>query len=115
MAGALDLLGVDRGTLVAHSERLMSFARRERELRESGQSTMFDLFGSQVDTPLPALELDARPVPKEQMLAWEKELLGVYVSEHPFRVAAQELARYTSHNVSDLTLDLAGQVVVAAW
>jgi DNA polymerase-3 subunit alpha len=114
MAGAFDLLGVDRGTLVVNSERVMNLARRERELRESGQSTMFDLFGSQVDTPLPALELEARPVSKEQMLAWEKEVLGVYVSEHPFRSAATELLRYTSHSLSDLNAELAGQTVTVA-
>ncbi|MBI2766178.1 MAG: DNA polymerase III subunit alpha [Chloroflexi bacterium] len=109
MAGALDLLGPDRGTLVAHAERLMNFARRERELRDSGQATMFDLFGSQVDTPMPGLELEPRPVSKDQMLAWEKELLGIYITEHPFKTAAADLARYTSHSLADLTLEMAGQ------
>ena len=65
-----------------------NLARKERELRESGQSTMFDLFGSEVSTPLPALEFEQQPARPEDMLAWEKELLGVYVSEHPFRSAA---------------------------
>jgi DNA polymerase-3 subunit alpha len=111
--GALDGLG-DRGTLLINVERLMNVARRERELKESGQSTMFDMFGSQVDTPLPALELDSRPVSKDQELAWEKEVLGVYVSEHPFRAAAQDLAEYASHSVADLTLDLAGQTANVA-
>jgi DNA polymerase-3 subunit alpha len=114
MAGAFDLLGEDRGTLVVNSERVMNLARRERELRESGQSTMFDLFGSEVDTPMPALELEPRPVAKDQMLTWEKEVLGVYVSEHPFRAAATELMRYTSHNLSELTVELVGQTVTIA-
>jgi DNA polymerase-3 subunit alpha len=114
MAGAFDLLGLDRGTLVVNSERVMNLARRERELRESGQSTMFDLFGSEVDTPLPALELEARPVSSEQMLTWEKDVLGVYVSEHPFRAAAGELMRYTSHSLSDLNTELVGQTVTVA-
>jgi DNA polymerase-3 subunit alpha len=114
MAGAFDLIGVDRGTLVINAERVMNLARRERELRESGQSTMFDLFGSQVDTPLPALELEPRRVSKEQMLAWEKEVLGVYVSEHPFRAAAGELMRYTTHSLADLNTELVGQTVTVA-
>jgi DNA polymerase-3 subunit alpha len=112
-AGALDMLG-DRGTLVMNAERLIGLAKRERELRESGQSTMFDLFGSQVDTPMPALELESSPARKEDMLAWEKELLGVYVSEHPFKAAAAELARYTTHSLSDLTLEMVGQVATVA-
>jgi len=112
-AGALDMLG-DRGTLLVNVDRLMNLSRRERELRESGQSTMFDLFGSQVDTPLPSLELELRPANREDMLAWEKEVLGVYISEHPFKSAAHDLATYTSHNLVDLTMELAGQVVNVA-
>ncbi len=114
-AGAFDLLG-DRGTLVMNAERLVTLAKKERELRESGQSTMFDLFGSQVETPLPALELEPAPAParKEDMLAWEKELLGVYVSEHPFKAVAQDVGRYASHTLADLTAELAGQTVTVA-
>ncbi|HML97094.1 MAG TPA: DNA polymerase III subunit alpha [Tepidiformaceae bacterium] len=112
-AGAFDLLG-DRGTIVMNAERLVSLARKERELRESGQATMFDLFGSQVETPLPALELEPSPARKEDMLAWEKELLGVYVSEHPFKAVAQDVARYATHTLADLTPELAGQTVSVA-
>ncbi|MEX2081079.1 MAG: DNA polymerase III subunit alpha, partial [Dehalococcoidia bacterium] len=112
-AGALDMLG-DRGTLLMNVERLMNLAKRERELRDTGQSTMFDLFGSQVDTPLPALEMTPSPARPEDMLVWEKELLGVYVSEHPFRAAAHELASYVSHALADLTLETAGQMVTVA-
>ncbi len=112
-AGAFDLLG-DRGTLVMNAERLVTLAKKERELRESGQSTMFDLFGSQVETPLPALELEPAPARKEDMLAWEKELLGVYVSEHPFKAVAQDVGRYASHTLADLTAELAGQTVTVA-
>ncbi len=112
-AGALDLLG-DRGTLLMNSERLITLARKERELRESGQATMFDLFGGQADTPLPALELDHSPARKEDMLAWEKELLGVYVSEHPFRAAAQGIAAYTTHELAEITAELAGQNATVA-
>ena len=114
MAGALDTLGYDRGTVVVNAERLINLARRERELRESGQSTMFDLFGDEVDTPLPALDLPPSPVSSEQMLTWEKELLGVYVSEHPFRSAASEIQKLTTHTISDLGTELVGHVVTVA-
>ncbi len=113
MAGALDCLG-DRGTLLKNVDRLVSLAKRERELRESGQSTMFDLFGSQVDTPLPALELESNPARREDMLAWEKELLGIYSSEHPFHAAAASVAPYASHTQTEVTLELAGQTITVA-
>jgi DNA polymerase-3 subunit alpha len=118
-AGAFDLLGgppgpYNRATLAANAERLMALARRERELRASGQATMFDLFGAQVETPLPALDLDTLPQKREDLLAWEKELLGVYVSDHPFKSIAQEVARYATHSIADLGPELAGQSVTIA-
>jgi len=94
-AGALDCLG-ERGTLLANLDRLLSLAQREQRLRETGQATMFDLFGDSVATPMPALELQPAEVPRSEMLAWEKELLGVYVSEHPFSAAAAVLAKHVT-------------------
>ena len=113
LAGALDEIG-DRGTLRANSERIANLAKRERELRDSGQSTMFDLFGSEVDTPMPALELVDAPLEQDERLRWEKELLGVYLSEHPFRRAAQDLAAHNPVQLADLSLELAGQTVRVA-
>ncbi len=113
LAGALDDFG-DRGTLRANSDRLANLARRERELQESGQSTMFDLFGSEVDTPMPSLELIEAPADEEETLRWEKELLGVYLSEHPLGRVAQQLAEHTTHQLADLSLELVGQTVRVA-
>ena len=113
-AGALDDLGYDRGTLVANAERLMNLARRERELKESGQATMFDLFGNEVDTPLPALELELAERPREIILGWERELLGVYISEHPFKAAAKALEEHATHQLSDLSMELVGEVISIA-
>ena len=44
----------NRGTLLANLDRLVSLAQREQKLRETGQATMFDLFGAEVATPMPA-------------------------------------------------------------
>tara|TARA_B100001123_G_scaffold209466_2_gene236972 strand:- start:2384 stop:6016 length:3633 start_codon:yes stop_codon:yes gene_type:complete len=113
LGGAFDEIG-ERGTLRANSERIMNLAKRERELRESGQSTMFDLFGSEVDTPMPGIELIDTPLDQDERLRWEKELLGVYLSEHPFLRVAQELAEHTTHQLADLSLELVGQAVTVA-
>jgi len=101
-AGALAAFG-DRGTLLTNLDRLVSLAQREAKLRESGQATMFDLFGDQVSTPMPSLDLEPAPVPRAEELAWEKELLGVYVSEHPFTAAAGALSSYVSALASELS------------
>jgi DNA polymerase III subunit alpha len=113
-SGALDTLG-GRGTLLANLDRIVSLAQREAKLKETGQSTMFDMFGDNVSTPLPSLELQQQSdVPKAELLSWERELLGVYVSEHPFRGAAIKLAEHTSALVSELTAEMDGRDVVIA-
>jgi DNA polymerase-3 subunit alpha len=115
-AGALDSVGGNRGrgTLLGNVDRIISLAQREAKLKESGQSTMFDMFGDTVATPLPALELVDDDVSKAEMLSWEKELLGVYVSEHPFSSAAATTSKHVSALVSEITADLDGREVVIA-
>ncbi len=75
---------------------------------------MFDLFGSQVDTPLPALELQAVQAPQQEMLSWERELLGTYLSEHPFRRAAERLGEYITAQLAEVDAESAGQELVVA-
>ncbi|MQC25380.1 MAG: DNA polymerase III subunit alpha [Chloroflexi bacterium] len=112
-AGAFDSLG-DRASIISGVDRLLSLAQQEQKLRETGQTSMFDLFGAQVDTPLPALELETVVIPQQQMLAWEKELLGTYISEHPFSLAARHLSPYITHQAAEVTGELAGQDAIVA-
>jgi DNA polymerase-3 subunit alpha len=112
-AGALDCLG-DRATLLTNMDRILSLAQREQRLRESGQTTMFDLFGESVDAPLPGLELEPAEGSRAEMLAWEKEMLGVYVSEHPFAGAAAALSQHVTAVCNEVTPELAGREVVLA-
>jgi DNA polymerase-3 subunit alpha len=72
------------------------------------------MFGDNVSTPLPSLELTEVDVPKAELLSWERELLGVYVSEHPFRGAAVTLAQHTSALVSEISVEMDGREVVIA-
>ncbi len=118
-AGGLDGLdGLDgvagRGTVVAGIDRVLSFAQQEQRRRETGQTSMFDLFGDHVDAPLPALDLEPVEVPRRERLQWEKELLGTYISEHPYRQAASALAEHTTAQATELGLDLAGSQVTVA-
>src|SRR5690606_34866165 len=83
-AGCLDSLtgGSDaRGSLVLNLDRIMNMAQSAIKLKESGQATMFDLFGEEVSTPLSGIDPTSAPVPRGEMLAWEKEMLGIWRSE----------------------------------
>jgi len=83
-------------------------------MRESGQTTMFDLFGQSVSAPLPSLELESAEVSRSETLAWEKEMLGVYVSEHPYAAAAAALSQHVTVVCNEVTPELSGREVVLA-
>ncbi len=81
--GALDSLE-KRGTLLNSIGRILSLAQREQQLRETGQSTMFDLWGEATPVPLPQLDLTPAGTSDREKAFWEKELTGVSFSEKPF-------------------------------
>ncbi|MQF49071.1 DNA polymerase III subunit alpha, partial [SAR202 cluster bacterium AC-647-N09_OGT_505m] len=88
--GALDSLG-DRGSLLASVERIISLAQREAHLKGSGQTTMFDLFGDAVSTSINSIELEEGEMLNQEKLAWEKELLGTFISENPLSALAHKV------------------------
>jgi len=113
-AGAFDRLA-DRGAALAGIDRIIRRAQREQELRASGQTTMFDLFGEEVDTPRPELELEQeQAATSAEQLLWEKELLGAYLSAHPFQHAAPALASYVTTQAAEVSDELDGQEIVLA-
>ncbi len=111
--GALDCLG-SRGTLLHNTNRILSLAQREQHLRETGQSTMFDLWGEAMPVPTPSLDLEAADISIKEKLAWEKELMGVYLSEHPLSAVAAKLASGNTTLCGQIDAELVGQTVVIA-
>jgi DNA polymerase-3 subunit alpha len=75
--GALDAFG-DRGVLLANVEKMLAFARRGT----TGPAPQASLFGV---LPAPRLKMeDAAVAGKADKLRWEKHLLGLYITEHPW-------------------------------
>ncbi|HEY91795.1 MAG TPA: DNA polymerase III subunit alpha [Dehalococcoidia bacterium] len=83
-AGAMDCLG-SRGALLNNIDRILALVQREQRLRDSGQTTMFGLWGETVPTPMADLELEGLELSRKEKAAGEKELMGVSFSEPPFR------------------------------
>ena len=80
-AGAFDKFE-SRELLLHNIDNLMAFAVRSRKEQENGQ---IDLFGTEVNSSTSTLRLDKlnyTPNPSNQ-LAWERELLGIYLTQHP--------------------------------
>jgi len=82
--GATDCLG-ERGQLLANMEPLLNYAREVQRPKTNGQVSLFST-GIENKTTLPPLKLqEAPPASKKEKLDWEKELLGLYISEHPIK------------------------------
>ena len=80
-AGALDSFGVDRGILLGNIETLLAY-NKEQEKQSDDQSSLFGLMEDK--STLPTLRLaDVPKIEAREKLAWEKELLGLYISGHP--------------------------------
>jgi len=109
-AGALDGLG-SRAALLQSVERILSLAQREQQLKESGQATMFDLWGDSVPVPMANLELAHIDTSTKEKRAWEKELLGFCLSDNPLLLNASRLKAANVTGCSEVTEELEGQTV----
>lgn len=92
-AGAFDRLGA-RGTLLHNLDVILAFASRIQKQKAIGQT---DLFGGAAEgaTNVSAklnLEEPPRQPTTAEMLIWERELLGIYLSSHPLEEFQQFLA-----------------------
>ena len=83
-AGAFDGIGVARAQLLATLDAAMESGQRQQRDRAEGQSSFFDMIPAVAPTTVRAAEATAVPEwDDEQRLAFEKEVLGFYVSGHP--------------------------------
>jgi DNA polymerase-3 subunit alpha len=110
--GVLDSLQ-DRGTLLNSVSRILSLAQREQRLRETGQSTMFDLWGEEAPVPLAELDLTPSGVSDREKAVWEKELMGASFSEKPFSPVISGAGAEATF-CGQIDAELAGQSIVVA-
>ncbi len=107
-AGAFDALGHPRQGLLTVFEPIADSVLARRRERDQGVLSFFDLddsFGAtaagesafDVRLPIPDLDFD-----KTTRLALEKEMLGLYVSDHPLLGARRALNRYAECSVLEL-------------
>lgn len=93
MVGVFDQFG-ERGMLLANLENFLAYHRSEMTKRESSQDSLFGLFGDTVTHTFDGLSTTQHePASTEQKLAWEKELLGVYIGGHPLDAFLPELKK----------------------
>ncbi len=81
-AGALDCFNIDRAVLMASMENILLYVRQGRDKKNTSQNSLFA--GTAIDVDSKITLQSAKPATMEQKLVWEKNLLGIYVSSHPF-------------------------------
>jgi len=102
-SGACDTLG-ERAWLLTVLEHFINRAERDRKDRDAGQISMYDLIGSEEEKVNNfGLGVDVQPMPGEEKLRLEKELLGLYLSDHPLRRISAELARLSDTQAVEVT------------
>lgn len=101
--GAFDSTGAHRSQMMALLDKAIERAQRFQKDRISKQINMFDLFGTDGSSDGKGEVLPEIPEwSEEELLTYEKEALGFYISKHPLNRFKDYLLKYT--NADTLTI-----------
>ncbi|MCL4397555.1 DNA polymerase III subunit alpha [Patescibacteria group bacterium] len=107
-AGAMDQFG-KRSAMLESLEKVISESHKLAKQISSGQTGLFDT-GDKTDEEKKesvSFELpDVEERPKEELLLWEREYLGFYLSEHPAQKALEKIVDLITHEIGELSEDL---------
>ncbi|GIU83314.1 MAG: DNA polymerase III subunit alpha [Acidimicrobiales bacterium] len=100
-AGAFDSLGHPRGGLLEVYEQVVDQALERRRREAEGQ---FDLFSTDeaATEEFTRIPIPDRELPKRDRISYEKEMLGLYVSDHPLLGNEAVVARHADVSISEL-------------
>jgi DNA polymerase-3 subunit alpha len=114
--GATDAFG-SRTDQLARLDAVISTAQQEQEAKRAGQGTLFADFGSSVGLTGDATAVHTRapsgPERKDQ-LSWEKELLGIYLSDHPLQEVASRMGDVVTAYLAELKEEEEQGLVIVA-
>ncbi|MBR5740645.1 MAG: DNA polymerase III subunit alpha, partial [Firmicutes bacterium] len=100
-AGAMDCFSDNKAAMLGIYESLMDTAQNDAKKNVRGQLSLFDLAGGSMEavhTELP----DIKPFTREVSMFMEKEMLGVYLSDHPLADYEQVMKRMSSVTSDDM-------------
>jgi DNA polymerase-3 subunit alpha len=102
-AGAFDCFGLRRSQVFALTDEALDRAQQAVADRAAGQGSLFDMLDSPADNPLNLTPPDIPEWEPRELLRYEKELLGFYVTGHPLSEDAEILAAFQLHSVGSLS------------
>lgn len=101
-AGAFSNIEKSRQQLLHNMESAISSAQREIEQKASGQVSLFAALGDEDNTMAFTLNGSDEELTDSDIQAFEKELLGFYVTSHPLSSIVDKLPFLTTHRMADL-------------
>jgi DNA polymerase-3 subunit alpha len=114
--GALDDFA-SRHHLLAIIDRMINLSSSTHKASSVGQMSMFDMGdfeAPQLGSVLYPEPEDITPIPLREILAWEKELAGSYLSDHPIQRYMKEIKAANTTLLGDIDETMNGQPVTVA-
>ncbi|HWR62152.1 MAG TPA: DNA polymerase III subunit alpha [Clostridia bacterium] len=102
--GAFDCFGVYRSRLLAVYEKLMESIQGMKKSNVEGQISMFDDM-EHAEAAVADIYPEINEYPQKNLLAMEKEMLGLYISGHPLEEYKAELEASVSITTAELLTD----------
>ena len=104
-AGALDTLGGTRKQFMSIYVQIVDHVTQEKKNSMVGQMTLFDLVSEDQKEEFQIRMPDVGEYSKETLLAFEKDVLGIYVSGHPLEAYEEKWKKSISATTADFQLD----------
>ncbi len=110
-AGAFDSLDGNRRQLMTVYSRIIDSVNEEKKKSITGQMSLFDLVSDEDKADYEIRMPDLEEYSKEEKLAFEKEVLGVYVSGHPLEQYEDKWRKNVKSFTKDFITDEEGNTI----
>ena len=104
-AGALDSLGATRRQMMMVYAYVLDEVTREKKENITGQMSLFDFFSEEEKKEYEIQYPDVGEFEQSQKLAFEKEVLGIYVSGHPLQDYMASMEKQITAKTTDFEPD----------
>lgn len=98
--GAFDCFGAHRSSLLAGYEKLLSSVAEEKKNNIEGQISLFEEDEEEIKDDINLPEI--KELPKREILAYEKETTGMYISGHPLDDYKEQLKKVSTTTIQKI-------------
>lgn len=104
-AGAMDSLGGTRKQFMSVYIQIMDTIQHDKKNNMAGQMSLFDIVSEEQKEDFEVRLPDVGEYSKEMKLAFEKEVLGIYISGHPLEEYQEMWRKNITNTTADFMLD----------